>query len=59
MARRPVPRELPPVAHAPRVITLARTVDRHRPIARWTYPVWLYVSVTGVVIYVMLYHLYV
>ncbi len=32
--------------------------DRHRPIARWTYPVWLYVSVTGVVIYVMLYHLY-
>lgn len=33
--------------------------DRHRAIARWTYPVWLYVSVTGVVIYVMLYHLYV
>jgi len=32
--------------------------DRHRAIARWTYPVWLYVSVTGVVIYVMLYHLY-
>jgi uncharacterized membrane protein YozB (DUF420 family) len=32
--------------------------DRHRPIARWTYPVWLYVSITGVVIYVMLYHVY-
>jgi len=29
----------------------------HRHIARWTLPVWLYVSVTGVVVYVMLYHL--
>jgi uncharacterized membrane protein YozB (DUF420 family) len=28
---------------------------RHRAIARWTYPLWLYVSVTGVVIYFMLY----
>lgn len=44
------------------LVTLTRGLkgrfDRHRPIARWTYPVWLYVSVTGVVIYVMLYHLY-
>ena len=31
---------------------------RHVKIARWTYPIWLYVSVTGVVIYVMLYRLY-
>ncbi|MEP6743303.1 MAG: DUF420 domain-containing protein [bacterium] len=31
---------------------------RHRRIARWTLPLWLYVSVTGVVVYVMLYHLY-
>ncbi|HEY5315243.1 MAG TPA: DUF420 domain-containing protein [Pirellulales bacterium] len=30
----------------------------HRRLARWTYPIWLYVSVTGVVIYLMLYHLY-
>lgn len=30
----------------------------HRRIARWTLPIWLYVSVTGVVIYIMLYHLY-
>lgn len=30
----------------------------HRAIARWTYPIWLYVSVTGVVIYFMLYHLF-
>ena len=31
---------------------------RHRRWARWTFPIWLYVSVTGVVIYVFLYHLY-
>jgi putative membrane protein len=30
----------------------------HRRIARWTWPLWIYVSVTGVVIYVMLYRLY-
>ena len=37
---------------------LKRQDFRHRRIARWTFPLWLYVSVTGVVIYVMLYHLY-
>jgi uncharacterized membrane protein YozB (DUF420 family) len=31
--------------------------DKHRRIARWTMPLWLYVSVTGVVIYVMLYRM--
>ena len=30
---------------------------QHRRIARWAYPIWLYVSVTGVVVYWMLYHL--
>jgi putative membrane protein len=30
----------------------------HRRIARWTFPMWLYVSVTGVIVYLMLYHLY-
>jgi protein SCO1/2/putative membrane protein len=30
--------------------------DKHRRIARVTYPIWLYVSVTGVIIYLMLYH---
>lgn len=34
---------------------LKRMDEQHRKIARWTYPVWLYVSVTGVVIYLMLY----
>ena len=33
-------------------------LDRHRRIARWTLPLWLYVSVTGVVVYWMLYRLY-
>ncbi len=44
------------------IVTLARGLrerfDRHKAIARWTYPIWLYVSVTGVVIYVMLYRVY-
>ncbi len=34
---------------------LRRRFDEHRRIARWTLPIWLYVSVTGVVIYLMLY----
>ncbi|MGE0042121.1 MAG: DUF420 domain-containing protein [Vicinamibacterales bacterium] len=50
------------VAIVPMVLmTLSRALsarfDRHRRIARLTLPLWLYVSVTGVVIYVMLYHL--
>ena len=44
------------------IITLSRALreryEFHRAIARWTYPIWLYVSVTGVVIYLMLYHLF-
>ena len=32
--------------------------DRHRAMARWTYPIWLYVSVTGIAVYVLVYHLY-
>jgi uncharacterized membrane protein YozB (DUF420 family) len=34
---------------------LSRRFDRHRAIARWTLPIWLYVSVTGVLVYVLLY----
>jgi putative membrane protein len=45
------------------IITLSRALrarfDKHRAIARWTYPLWLYVSVTGVIVYFMLYHLFV
>jgi putative membrane protein len=32
--------------------------DRHKRIARWTWPLWMYVSVTGVVIYLLLYRLF-
>jgi putative membrane protein len=48
---------LPPI-----LLTFARGLrrddTRHRRIARWTLPVWLFVSVTGVVVYVMLYRMY-
>ncbi len=33
-------------------------VDRHKRIARWTFPIWLYVSITGVTVYWMLYRLF-
>lgn len=43
------------------VVTLRRglkyQISRHRQIAKWTYPIWLYVSVTGVLVYLMLYQL--
>ena len=48
---------VPPLA----IITLSRGLssrfDKHRAIARWALPIWLYVSVTGVVVYLMLYRL--
>lgn len=41
------------------IVTLSRALsvryDKHRRIARWTLPIWLYVSVTGVLVYVLLY----
>ncbi len=41
------------------IVTLRRGLkgrfERHRAVARWTLPIWLYVSVTGVVVYLMLY----
>jgi putative membrane protein len=44
------------------LITAARALkgdfERHRRIARWTLPIWFYVSVTGVIVYLMLYHAY-
>jgi putative membrane protein len=44
------------------LITLRRAwlqrFDKHRLIARWTLPLWFYVCITGVIVYVMLYHLY-
>jgi uncharacterized membrane protein YozB (DUF420 family) len=44
------------------LVTLARSLrgnfETHRRIARWTLPIWLYVSATGVIVYFLLYHLY-
>lgn len=44
------------------LVTVTRALrgafDRHRKVARWTLPMWLYVSVTGVIVYLMLYHFY-
>ena len=39
------------------VLGLRGRIDRHRRVARWTFPIWLYVSVTGVLVYWMLFHL--
>ncbi len=43
-------------------LTLRRALrgefNHHKRIARWTFPLWLYVSVTGVIVYLMLYRLY-
>src|ERR1700689_5541629 len=44
------------------IVTLRRAwmekFDKHRIIARWTLPLWLYVSVTGVIVYLMVYQMY-
>jgi len=44
------------------LITLSRALKnrfpQHRAIARWTFPIWLYVSITGVIVYVMLYRIF-
>jgi uncharacterized membrane protein YozB (DUF420 family) len=47
-----------PLAITTLILALKGTFQKHRRIARWTLPMWFYVSVTGVVIYLMLYHLF-
>ncbi|HZP40173.1 MAG TPA: DUF420 domain-containing protein [Candidatus Binatia bacterium] len=49
---------IPPLAVATLVLALRGRFARHARLARWTLPAWFYVSVTGVVIYLMLYHLF-
>jgi uncharacterized membrane protein YozB (DUF420 family) len=49
---------IPPLAIVTLWRGLAQRFDRHVPIARWTLPIWLYVSVTGIVVYLMLYQMY-
>jgi putative membrane protein len=49
---------VPPLAIATIYFGLRDQRARHLRIARWTFPIWLYVSVTGVVVYWMLYQMY-
>lgn len=48
---------LVPLAVTTVTLALRGSFARHRRIARWTFPIWLYVSVTGVAVYLMLYRL--
>ena len=48
-----VPMVLTTLYHAVR-----RQFERHKKIARWTWPIWMYVSITGVLIYFLLYHVF-
>ena len=48
-----VPLVLKTLYHAAR-----RQFDRHKKVARWTWPIWMYVSITGVIIYFLLYHIF-
>ena len=58
---------IPHIVLAAAIVPLALTTvwfalrgrfHRHRRIARWTWPLWMYVSVTGVIVYLMLYQMY-
>ncbi|MGH9570619.1 MAG: DUF420 domain-containing protein, partial [Candidatus Angelobacter sp.] len=49
---------VPPLVVITLVLALRERFERHRRIARWTYPIWLYVSITGVIVYIMLYQIY-
>jgi uncharacterized membrane protein YozB (DUF420 family) len=49
---------VPPLAGVTLWRAYRKRFDRHVPIARWTFPIWLYVSVTGIVVYWMLYQMY-
>jgi uncharacterized membrane protein YozB (DUF420 family) len=44
------------------LITITRALrekfDKHKQIARWTWPLWMYVSVTGVIVYLLLYQIF-
>ena len=46
-----------PLALTTLYFALRKRFTKHRRIARWTLPIWLYVSVTGIIVYWMLYHL--
>ena len=54
---------IPAIVIVPMIlITLSRALrerfDAHKRIARWTWPLWMYVSVTGVIVYLLLYKIF-
>jgi uncharacterized membrane protein YozB (DUF420 family) len=48
---------VPPLAIITLIRALRERFDKHKRIARWTLPIWFYVSLTGVIVYVMLYRM--
>jgi uncharacterized membrane protein YozB (DUF420 family) len=48
---------LPPLAAVTLFRALKERFAKHKKIARWTLPIWMYVSVTGIIVYLMLYQL--
>lgn len=53
-----LPRNIRLMSPADQAVFAKRSRERHRRLARITFPIWLYVSVTGVIVYTMLYHLW-
>lgn len=49
---------VPVLASSTLYLGLRRRVTRHRRMARWTFPIWLYVSITGILVYVLLFQIY-
>lgn len=47
-----------PMILATLALALRKRFDYHRRLARWTWPIWVYVSITGVLIYLLLYHIF-
>jgi putative membrane protein len=47
-----------PLALTTIVLGLKGKFETHKKVARWTWPIWMYVSVTGVIIYLLLYQIY-
>jgi len=48
---------VPPLAIVTLIRALKGKFEKHKRIAHWTFPIWLYVSITGVIVYWMLYRL--
>ena len=47
---------VPPLALRTLFLAIKKRYAEHRRLVRWTWPIWMYVSVTGVLVYVLLYH---